>query len=261
MNKNITTTVVLSTILASIPTTAHSDDFIKVKVVDPNEITYESVREVSNSTSPNNSPINPDLVLRIGEYPDKPGKRLTLPSNEFDYNNLPIKYDKANDNYYISEYYFNQKIAKALYKYLLDNGVNVILQDTQSKSEDLNSAGRIARRKSPKIYLSIHTNSYQDNSSGYFFMSNQGDTHSSQLAKRLSYSLKDNKLIPMRDNRVNNGYIGELNEKPGTFNILGEFGFFSNPKEAKNLSSDEYINYVAKHMGDELIAILKEISS
>ena len=39
---------------------------------------------------------NPDIILRIGEYPDKPGKRLTLPTNES--YPLPVKYNAAEDN-------------------------------------------------------------------------------------------------------------------------------------------------------------------
>jgi N-acetylmuramoyl-L-alanine amidase len=66
-------------------------------------------------------------------------------------------------------------------------------------------------------------------------------------------------MIPQRDNIINNGYIGELNEKPGTINILAELGFFSNPNEAQILSSDDYVNYMAKHMGDEIIKILESV--
>ena len=50
-----------------------------------------------------------------------------------------------------------------------------------------------------------------------------------------------------------------MNVKPGEFNILGEFGFFSNPEEAKKLSSDAYCNYVARKMCDELVEILKTL--
>ena len=199
-----------------------------------------------------------DIVIRVGEYPNKPGKRLDNVDKNFDID-VPIRYD--NGRYCIQEYDLNYKVANAIVKYLESQGVNVVLQDTQNKSQDLNSAGRKAKSLNPDIYLSIHHNSYTENSSGYFFMSNVGDTKSAQCAKRLSNAMSDNPmLIPQMENRRNvNNYIGELNQKPGKINMLGEFGFFSNPNEVKKCASDEQVEYIAKQLGNELIKILKEV--
>ena len=258
MKKLAKNTLILSTVITSIlPTPSHANDSEYIKITtEPNQ----SDAEVVEVSVLNNSSSNPDIILRPGEFPNKPGKRLIVNPSE-DYG-LPIRYDKEHDNYYISEYDFNKKIAEELYKYLKDNGVDVILQTTKDKSEDLNSAGRIAKSKHPTLYLSIHTNSYNENSSGYFFLTNVNDTKSSKIAQRFSYALKDNKLVPQRENRRNvNNYIGELNEKPGQINILGEFGFaLSNKEEAKNVASDEYVKYIAKHLGDEIILILREFN-
>ena len=199
-----------------------------------------------------------DIVIRVGEYPNKPGKRLDNVDKNFDID-VPIRYD--NGRYCIQEYDLNYKVANAIVKYLESQGVNVVLQDTQNKSQDLNSAGRKAKSLNPDIYLSIHHNSYTENSSGYFFMSNVGDTKSAECAKRLSNAMSDNPmLIPQMENRRNvNNYIGELNQKPGKINMLGEFGFFSNPNEVKKCASDEQVEYIAKQLGNELIKILKEV--
>lgn len=258
MKKLAKNTLILSTVITSIlPTPSHANDGEYIKITtEPNQ----SDAEVVEVSALNNSSSNPDIILRPGEFPNKPGKRLIVNPSE-DYNGLPIRYDKEHDNYYVCEYDFNLRIAEALYSYLKDNGVNVVLQTTQDKTQDLNSAGRIAKAKHPTLYLSIHTNSYDSKSSGYFFMTNVGDTESSKVAQRFSYALKDNKLVPQRDNRRNvNSYIGELNQKPGQINILGELGFaLSNKDEAKNVSSDEYVDYIAKHLGDEIILILREL--
>ena len=201
-----------------------------------------------------------DIVIRVGEYPNKPGKRLDNVDKNFDID-VPIRYD--NGRYCIQEYDLNYKVANAIVKYLESQGVNVILQDTQNKSQDLNSAGRKAKSLNPDIYLSIHHNSYTENSSGYFFMSNVGDTKSAQCAKRLSNAMSDNPmLIPQMENRRNvNNYIGELNQKPGKINMLGEFGFFSNPNEIKKCADDKQVDYIAKSIGDELIKILNEMNN
>lgn len=200
-----------------------------------------------------------DVIIRTGEYENKPGKRLEEIPENFNID-LPIRYN--NGKYCIQEHDFNYKVAKALVNYLKMKNVNVILQNTQSKKEDLNSAGRIAKQYNPKIYLSIHHNSYAKDSSGYFFMTN-GDNQSMQYAKRLSNAMTSNPmLIPQRENQINNGYIGELNQRPGTINILGELGFaLSNPDEAKKCASDEQVNYIAKTLGDELIKILSELNN
>lgn len=202
-----------------------------------------------------------DIVIRVGEYENKPGKRLDNVSSDFDID-IPIR--EENGVYSVREYDFNYKVANAIVKYLESQGVNVILQPTESKKQDLNAAGRIAKSYNPKIYLSVHHNSYTSDSSGYFFMSNVGDTQSSQYAKRLSNAMSDNPmLIPQMENRSNvNNYIGELNQEPGIVNILGEFGFaLSNPNEAKKCASDEQVDYIAKQIGDELIKILQEINN
>ena len=252
--------IILSTFLSSIlittPSHANEDQYIKISV-EPNKSDVEAVE----TSSMNNSIPKTDIVLRPGEFPSKPGKRLIVNPDE-NYNGLPIRYDKEHDNYYISEYDFNLRISEALYDYLKTQGINVVLQTTENKTQDLNSAGRIAKQKHPTLYLSIHTNSYDSRSSGYFFITNCGDTESSKVAQRFSYALKDNKLVPQRDNRRNvNSYIGELNQKPGQINILGELGFaLSNKEEAKNVSSDEYVDYIAKHLGDEIILILQELN-
>lgn len=259
MKNKIKTTVILTTMMSTILNNpVYADDFINIKV----ENTPKAVQNTPQDEEVevlNNSNNEVDILLRVGEYPNKQGKRLILPNKAEGYNDLPIQYDAVNDNYFISEYYFNLKIAKKLRWCLAQEGVNVILQDTKGKSEDLNAAGRIAREKDPKIYLSIHTNAYKSDSSGYFFMTNEYDAQSKSIADRLSYSIKDNKLIPQMQNRLNTGYIGELNEKPGEINILGELGFFSNPEEAKKLSSEDYCNYVARKMCDELVEILKDL--
>lgn len=200
-----------------------------------------------------------DVVIRTGEYPNKPGKRLDNISESFDID-VPIKYDDG--RYCIQEHDLNYKVAKALVNYLKMKNVNVILQNTQSKKEDLNAAGRIAKQYNPKIYLSIHHNSYEKDSSGYFFMTN-GDNQSVQCAKNLSNVMTSNPmLIPQRDNQINNGYIGELNQKPGEINVLAELGFaLSNPDEAKKCADDEQVAYIARQLGDEIIKTLNELNN
>ena len=62
-----------------------------------------------------------DIVLRTGEYFNKPGKRLIV-DQDFDID-VPVRYDKVNDNYYVHEYDLNVKLTEAIYKELKNRGV------------------------------------------------------------------------------------------------------------------------------------------
>lgn len=204
--------------------------------------------------------VESDVTIRVGEYLNKSGKRLELKDDNFDIG-VPIR--KENGIYSIREYDLNYKLANAITKYLEQNDVNVILQDTQDKSEDLNSAGRKAKLNDSKIYLSVHHNSWKEDSSGYFFMTNVGDYQSAKYAKDMSNAMSSNPmLIPQMSNRGNvDNYIGELNQQPAPISILGEFGFFSNPSEIKKCASDEQCEFIAERIGNEIIKILDEINN
>ncbi|MEG1597735.1 MAG: N-acetylmuramoyl-L-alanine amidase, partial [Bacilli bacterium] len=141
-------------------------------------------------------------------------------------------------------------------------GIKVDLQISSNKEEDLNGAGRWAKSKNPDIYLSVHHNAYKDDLEGYFFMVNDKDYVSDKYAKQLSNSIVDNPLgIPQMKNRINDGYIGEINEfkDTDTITILGEFGFFSSEKELVKIINDEQVEYVANQIADQLENILNSL--
>lgn len=201
---------------------------------------------------------NRPIMIRPGEYPNKPGKRLLLDKKEEGFN-VPVRYDTS---YHIQEHDINEKIAKALYKYLEENYIDVHYQDTYSKWGDLNSAGKKFNILNPLAYISIHTNAHKEDSTGYFFITNEGDKLSEQYANNFNEVLKDNPVsIPSQPNRINDGYIGELNTSRATIKILGEFGYaLTNKEECKKVTSDEYINYIAQNMGSEIIKMVNNIN-
>lgn len=215
---------------------------------------------------------NVDIVVRVGEWGNKqqvkPGKRyewggdINISRHGIPITKIPkdIPLRREGNQWFISEFDINLKLARAIAKKLDEYGVDVNLQYSESKSNDLNAAGRKAAQCNPKIYLSVHHNAYTDDSTGYFFMYNQGDTKSAQSAKRLSHSIKHNGHIPQRENRANDGYIGELNtvKSESRISVLGEFGYF-NKAEIVKICSDEYVNYVAENIARELANQLNQI--
>lgn len=216
-----------------------------------------------------------DVVVRVGEWANenqaKPGKRFVIGKDiNISQHGISIKEIPSdiplrceNGEWFISEFDINMKLAKSIAK-KLDNkyGVDVNLQYSTDKTTDLNAAGKIAAKCDPKIYLSVHHNSYNDDSTGYFFMYNQGDSNSAAVAQKLSNSIADNGYVPQRDNRANDGYIGELNHVKNTnrISILGEFGYF-NKAEIVKICSDEYNDYVSDKIAESIYNQLQEINS
>ena len=218
---------------------------------------------------------NVQVVIRAGEWANdkqaKSGKRynwgqdINISQHGISAKDIPtdIPLRKENNQWFISEFDINLKLSRAIAKKLDSKyGVDVNLQYATSKSQDLNAAGRIANKCNPKIYLSVHHNSYNDNSTGYFLMYNKGDYNSNVVAKKLANSISDNGMVPQRENRANDGYIGELNSvaKEGRISILGEFGFF-NKAEIVKICSDEYVNYVSDKISESLYNQLKLMDS
>ena len=215
-----------------------------------------------------------DVVVRAGEWGNeetaKPGKRyiwgndINISQHGISVKEIPsdIPLRVENNEWFISEYDINLKLAKAIAKKLDSKyGVDVNLQYATDKSGDLNAAGRIAKKCDPKIYLSVHHNSFKDDTTGYFFMYNDGDTKSAEVAVKLSNSIANNNYVPQRDNRANDGYIGELNQfrETGKISILGEFGYF-NKAEIVKICSDEYVNYVSDKVAESIYNQLQEMN-
>lgn len=218
---------------------------------------------------------NVDVVVRAGEWANenqaKPGKRyswggdINISQHGISAKEIPtdIPLRCENNEWFISEFDINLKLARAIAKKLDSKyGIDVNLQYADNKSEDLNAAGRIAAKCNPKVYLSVHHNSFKDDTTGYFFMSNEGDYASSVFARRLSDAMAENGMVPQRDNRANDGYIGELNKvkAENRISILGEFGYF-NKAEIVKICSDEYVNYVSDKVAESIYVQLKEMDA
>ena len=215
-----------------------------------------------------------DVIIRAGEWGNtetvKSGKRyewgtdINISQHGLQAKDIPtdIPLRQENGSWFISEFDINMKLAKAITRKLEQLGVSVKLQYATSKNQDLNAAGRIADKSNPKIYLSVHHNSYKDDSRGYFFMTNPNDEASSSVAQKLSNSIKDNGKVPQMQNRLNTGYIGEMNTvaKEGRISILGEFGFF-NKTDLMKIMSDEYVDYVSTRIANELYNQLNSMTN
>ena len=252
--KRVLTLLIVAFLLTTTVVTAKTNEYINY--------TVETQVEQSVETEvPTWAQREAQIVIRCGEYQNKPGKRVYLNDIGLHFKDIPtdIKIHKDNNGAYIQEYDLNKKISTKIYEELLKRGVKVVYQDTKDRTEDLNRAGRIANKVNPNIYFSVHTNYYNSNSKGFFIMTNKGDTTARNIADRLSSSIESNGMIQRREALLNNGRIGEMNEiNNSTISLLLEAGFYSNPNELKYLMSNEYSDYIAKCLANELSRVLND---
>ena len=250
--KFVTVLITAFLITTSFTHSEQKEEFIRYSI-DNDYMHYSIIEEVGHFNNVHQA----DIVIRAGEYQGKSGKRIYVNNSTVKLpEDIPIRNDNDGKGFYVSEWDINVKEAKALVNKLRDKGINAKLQIAYDRSEDLNAAGRIANKSNPYIYLSIHHNYYDSNSSGYFAMYNQEDGRSEQLAERLSNAIRNNQ-VPQKCNRPNTGYIGELNSiDRATTPVLLELGFFSNLSELEKICSDSYVNEISNKLANELTTII-----
>lgn len=258
MNKKIIGLLLTGSIVLSSTTVfAESKDFIRITTNKP-----QIVKTITKTDKIKqwNSTRNCDVVIRVGEFEGKSGKRVYINDAQKAELEKTIKVRKDDKGFFVSEFDINLKTATKLYKELKAQGVAVQLQVAKNKTEDLNAAGRKSNVSNPKLYISIHHNaSDSKKAEGYYAITNEGDATGANIAGKLANSIANNGLVKQRDNMNNTGsYIGELNKiHNSTIPVLFELGFFTNPEELKNICSDEYSNHIAENMGAKINEVLK----
>ena len=157
----------------------------------------------------------------------------------------------------VKEKDINLTITNSVKKILEKENIQVIMtretdkQLAQSKVEDLKYRVKIMNETSPVLAVSIHQNSYHEESvSGgqvfYYRDSAKGKALAEILQKRFSYVLgEQNRRLP----KANGNYYLLLHVKCPI--VIVECGFLSNRKEAGLLNSGEYQDKLAYtiHMG------------
>jgi len=124
---------------------------------------------------------------------------------------------------------------------LKNHGYKVILTRDTDKFLSLWKRVDIANKSKADIFISIHANSFYNNSAHgieTFFKSNQGKKLADRIQDKLSQSLnRENRGI-----KYGNFYVISKTHMPS---VLVETGFVSNKKEAILLQSQDYINRIA----------------
>ena len=248
MNKKILTLSIASLLTMSNLSCSFADDEVKLSFIDrPSKIVEEVIKENKKT-----------VVIRVGEYKNKPGKRVKLPK----WFKLDDKYEVTENNE-ICEFEINKEVAESIAANLreINPNLNVVVQYTQSAWSDLNRAGRIAlQNENLAMYLSIHSNAHENKDiNGYMFLTGKNSTYeNNKISERLSNAIKDNGKVKQRKNNYNVSYIGELNELDDRcISSLLELGFFTNLRELRNITSEEYVSYLGLNLAQEINNILE----
>lgn len=152
----------------------------------------------------------------------------------------------------------NLEISKRLEKKLESNGYKVILTRDSDEYIDNLLRAEIANKKRARVFVSIHGNAMEDNSSAdgiqVLYYPNRestiGDLNNNELAQVMMNSLvsgtgaRDKGIIEREDLIILN-----QTKMPA---ILIEYGFLSNEKEEQLLLTDEYQNKVVDSIIDGL---------
>lgn len=144
----------------------------------------------------------------------------------------------------------NLAVALLLEEQLEEAGANVIMtrstdravaNGTTSLRSELQARVDIAERNDGDIFVSIHSNS-NDNQSVHGAMTFYGGERSEELAETIQKNLVYRTKAQDKGIQMAGFYVIRNTSMPG---VLVEMGFVSNPKEAKLLSDPSYRQQVA----------------
>lgn len=164
----------------------------------------------------------------------------------------------------------NLKIAKYLAGYLEKEGYETVLtretdkglydeNSSNKKIQDMQNRCALIKEKEPLLTVSIHQNSYGDESVCgpqvfYYTDSKQGKELAGFIQEELNTQLK---VLRPRTEKANSTYY-LLKKSQGILNIV-ETGFLTNQREAELLKTKDYQKKCARAICDGILNFLKTV--
>lgn len=153
----------------------------------------------------------------------------------------------------------NLNVVKLMQEILEEQGVKVVMTRDTDDFLKLQERVDVANEEDPDLFVSIHCNSYEDDSSikGLECYYPEGSKLGEEYAKYLMETVKQCKDIASRSYREETYYVTEHTEAPA---ILVEMGFMTNSSECKKLNSKSYQQILAEELSAGILHGLEEIS-
>lgn len=156
----------------------------------------------------------------------------------------------------------NLQIAQKIQKLLEEQGVKVVMTREdgaslrEAKAEDLKARVELVNQTKPSLAVSIHQNSYSDESIHgaqvfYYTHSKEGEN----AAKILQEALRKIEPENHREAKANDTYY--MLKKTEVPVVIAECGFLSNQKEAGQLCSEKYQNQVAQAIAEGILEYIE----
>lgn len=135
-------------------------------------------------------------------------------------------------------------------------GAEVILTRDEDEWCDLSERNYIANQTDADIFVSIHCNAFEDDSSisGLECYYHKKSDISKGYAETIIQALGESGEIKTRYAMEQNYQVLRDSSIPA---ILIEMGYLSNPTDCQNLSSDDYQNLLAQSIVESLVGTLK----
>ncbi len=153
----------------------------------------------------------------------------------------------------------NLSVVKLMQEILEEQGVNVVMTRDTDVFLQLQERVDIANEEAADLFVSIHCNSYEDDSSikGLECYYPEGSEPGEEYAKYLMEVIKQCKDISSRSYREETYYVTEHTEAPA---ILVEMGFMTNASECKKLNSASYQQTLAEELSAGILRGLEKIA-
>ena len=162
----------------------------------------------------------------------------------------------------------NLKIAGYLGWYLEKEGFRVVFtreddrglyeeDSPNKKNQDLRNRCALIRETAPVLTISIHQNSYQDQSvCGPQVFYYTGSEKGKELAECIQETLNEELEIQRPRKAKSNGSYYLLKKSEGIVNIV-ETGFLTNPREAELLQTEKYQKKCVRAISSGILKFLK----
>lgn len=158
----------------------------------------------------------------------------------------------------------NLEVAQKVKEFLEAKGITVVMTRTDAnglagtKVEDMKTRVNIINREKPVLAVSIHQNSYQEESIHgaqvfYYTHSQEGEKAAKVMQEALRVVDPENK----RQAKANDTYY--MLKKTEIPVIIVECGFLSNMEEAEKLITEEYQQQMAKAVGAGVVEYLEKV--
>ncbi|MBQ7776394.1 MAG: N-acetylmuramoyl-L-alanine amidase [Lachnospiraceae bacterium] len=151
----------------------------------------------------------------------------------------------------------NLDVVMRMKAFLEQKNIEVLLTRSDDDTLSLSERTEIANQSKADLYVSIHCNYFEENSSikglecYYYEESEEGK----RIAENIINSVQQNKEIVVRNAKEENFYVLKQTRIPA---VLVELGYLSNPTECKKMTSEGYQETLAMELANALESILIE---